>query len=403
MTHLRKNDSTITSPLTAFGDLRVAELSPVFQVNFAYTVDNTHLSQIITVNGGGVTQADAMGVVSSSTTTASVSCLQSTRQATYRAGLGGLCRFTCLFESSAVGTGQYAGLVDEVGATEAFKNGYAFGYDGTTFGVHRFKNDTKITVAQENWDDPMDGTGASGMILDHTKLNVFQIQFQYLGAGAITYWLEGDSTGLFVKVYTELYANLNTTPSVYMPNFHIMLYVNNGATTSDLVIKTASMAYFIEGKTSHIELQQPQHTSDVQQKTSVTTQTAIFTIRNKTTYAGKNNFIEVLLENVSGSIESSGANNLAKIRMIRNATLGGTPSWSDIDPTDSVLEMDTSGTTVTGGEVLLATSLAGKNDRANQDLLPLSIILAPGESVTISGESANSATINSALLIRELF
>jgi len=58
-------------PLTAFGDLRTAELTPQFQGSFEYTVDNTELSTNTVVNGGTVTQADAMCVVTSSTTTAS--------------------------------------------------------------------------------------------------------------------------------------------------------------------------------------------------------------------------------------------------------------------------------------------------------------------------------------------
>ncbi len=390
-------------PLTAFGDLRTAELSPVFQVSFEYTVDNPHLNKNVVVNGGTVTQADAMAVISSSTTTASISCLQSTIQAKYRAGFGGMARFTALFENNIAATEQYVGLVDEEGSSEAFKNGYVFGYDGTTFGIHRFQNDSKTSIAQASWDDPMDGTGRSGMTLDHTKLNVYQIQFQYLGAGAINFCIEDDSTGLFTIAHTMLYTNTAIVPSTYMPNFLIMFYVDNASTTTDLVVKTSSMAYFVEGKTSYTELQQPQHTTGIQSKTSVTTEIAILTIRNRAAYASKTNFIEVLLEHVTASIEASAANNLGEIRLIRNTTLGGSPSYSDISTAESVIEMDTAGTTVTGGETLVPVSLAGKNDRASFNLVPLKVLLSPGDTITIAGQSANSATIKTAILWKDLF
>jgi len=397
-------DSEITGPLTAFGDLRVAELSPILQHSFEYTVDNTELTESIVANGGTVTQANAMAVVSSSTTTASAACLQSKRQARYRSGQGGLARFTALFETGGVAnTSQYVGLADEVGSSADLKNGYAIGYDGTSFGVHRFANDVKYSVPQSSWDDPLDGTGASGMTLDTSKLNVWGIRFQYLGGGAIEYLIEDDSTGKFVIVYTMLYANLQTAPSVYMPNFHLMVYCNNKATTTDLILKTSSFAYFVEGKTELIMAHQFNQTSGIQEKTSVTSEVAIFTIRNKSTYASKTNFIEILIESLYASVESSSANNLASLRLVKNATLGGTPSYSDINASNSVVDIDVAGTTVSGGEELLGTALAGKNDRESQDATPYKIILQPGETIAIAAASANSATIDSGILWKELF
>lgn len=390
-------------PLTAFGDLRVAELSPIFQGSFEYTVDNTDLNSNTVAADGTVTQASAMAVVGTSTTTASTALFQTKQHAKYRAGFGGLSRFTALFTAGVAATEQYIGLADEVGSSAAFKNGFMVGYDGTTFGFHRFQNDSKITVAQASWDDPLDGSGASGMTLDQTKVNVFFIQFQYLGVGAIKLWIEDDSTGDMVLVHTVLYSNLNTEPSVHNPNFLHTMWVANKATTSDIVMKSASYGFFVEGKSSLIELHQPENASGIKEKTTVTTEVAIFTIRNKATYASKTNFIDILLLGTSGSIEASSANNLGEIRIVKNATLGGTPSYSDINTSDSVIEIDTAGTTVTGGKDIGGEPLAGKNDKIRVNLVPLRIILNPGDTVTIAGSSANSATIDASLVWRELF
>lgn len=391
------------SQQSAFGDLRTIELSPIFQGTFEYTVDNTDLNTNIEVNGGTVTQASAMAVVGTSITTSSTALFQTKQHARYRSGFGGLLRFTALFTSPVAGTEQYIGLADETGSSAAFKNGFMVGYDGTTFGFHRFQNDAKTTVAQSSWDDPMDGTGLSGMTLDQTKLNVFQIQFQYLGAGAITLWIEDDSTGDFVKVHTIKYANLNTSPSVHNPNFFHSMWTNNGSTTSDIVLKSSSYGYFIEGKTAFIELHQPQFSTGTKEKTTVTTEVAIVTIRNKATYVSKTNFIDVLIQGLFASIEASSANNLGTIRFIRNATLGGTPSYSDINTSNSVVEFDTAGTTITGGTELFPAPLAGKNDKILVDALLLKVILNPNDTLTISGSSANSATIDGGIFWRELF
>ena len=174
-----------SNPKTAFGDLRVAELTPVLQFSFEYTVDNTELTTQIKTGSGTVTQADAMAVASTGTTTSSISrqiCHQHVR---YRAGLGGLMRFTALFTQGVANTSQWVGLLGSTGSTADFQNGFAVGYNGTTFGVGRFSNDSLTFTALSACDDPLDGTGKSGMTVDPTKLNVFFIQYQYLGAGRL--------------------------------------------------------------------------------------------------------------------------------------------------------------------------------------------------------------------------
>ena len=390
-------------PLTAFGDLRVAELTPIIQNSFEYTVTNTELGTIEILNSGTVTQADAMVVVSTGTTTGSTAEWETTRHAKYKAGLGGLARFTALFTAGVAGTEQMAGLADIEGVSASHKNGYAVGYNGATFSLLRYSNDVLYPVAQTAWDDPMDGTGASGMTLDPTKLNVYYIQFQYLGAGAIKLYIENDATGNMVLAHTLLYSNLNVVPSNYNPNFHLMVHALNNATISDMIIKSSSMAYFVEGKTKYYELQQPQQNTGELKKLTVTTEMAIFTIRNKALYASKTNFIDLIMESTGASIEAGAANNLGKIRLVRNATLGGTPAYADVNTTDSIVDIDTAGTTVTGGKTLFTIPLAGKNDREIINLLPYDIILAPGETLTVAGTSAASATINAESMWKELF
>lgn len=390
-------------PLTAFGDLRTSELAPQLQQSFEYTVGNTDLTINTIANGGTVTQADGMGVLTSSTTTASSAKLISKQHAKYRSGLGGLTRFTALFTTGVAATEQYIGIMDEEGSSAAFKNGYAIGFNGDVFSILRFQNDVLFDIAQSDWDDSLDGTGVSGITFDPTKLNVFQINYQYLGAGAINFYIEKPETGMFVLFHTIKYSNNNILPSTFNPNYHFTLWVDNKATISNLVMKSSSYAYFMEGSTSFIELHQPQNSTGIKSKSSVTTAVAIFTIRNKTSFASKTNFIDIFLENMTAAIEASSANNLGSVRLVKNATLGGAPSYTDINTTNSVVEVDVSGTTVTGGTTIFPAPLAGKNDKTIQDLTNLKIILNPGEKMTLEGLSANDATIQGSFLWKELF
>lgn len=396
----------LNSPLTAFGDLRTTELHPLVAGSFEYTIGNAELNTNAVVGTGEITQANGMANVSTGATAGGTAMLHCATPLKYRAGLGGLSRFTALFTTPVAATEQLIGIVDEAGSSVAFKNGLMIGYIGTTFGIHRFQNDTITTIAQSAWDDKLDGTGPSGMTVDFTKLNVFAINYQYLGAGNIFLMVENPATGKFIQFHNLKYANLNTNPSTFNPNYHFTIWANNKAVNSALVIKCASYGYFVEGHTEHTEIHQPQFSSGFRSKTTVTTEVALFTLQNKATYptgAPKTNFVSVFLERLVASIEANAANNLAEIRIVKNATLGGTPSYADISATNSVCSIDVAGTTVTGGKTLLGIPLAGKNDKAIDNLTDYTIYLSPGDKLTVAGLSVNSATISASLLWKELF
>ena len=388
---------------SAFAEQMVITPSPQWQQSFEYTVSNTQLNKIEISGSATVTQANAMAVVSTGTTASSEAMLRSTHHARYKAGFGGIARFSAMFTAPVAATFQYAGLMDEHGAVVEFVNGYAIGFNGTDATVARFQNDALFEVLQANWDDPLDGSGASGVTLDFTKLNVFYIQYQYLGAGPIYFWTEHPTTGVPFRFHTMTYGNANTVPSTYNPNYHMTFYADNLATTSDLIVSTASYGYFVEGPTELVEFHQPQFTSGTVQKTGITTEVAIMSIRSKATYAGKINYIDILIERFASSIEAGAANNLGTVRVVKNATLGGTPVWNDVNTTDSIMEEDIAGTTVTGGDEITTYPLAGKNDKDVENVIPYKLIVHPGDMITISGTSAASATIRAAVLWKELF
>lgn len=390
-------------PKSAFGDTRITELAPIVQGTFEYTVDNAELNTNTIGGSATITQGSGMGTLATTTTTGSSALLQSKQHAKYRAGLGGLLRFTAIFNGgSSAATQSLAGLADETGSTATFKNGYMIGWEGTTFGVHRYQNDTLTSVALASCDDPLDGTGISGMTLDETKLNVYAIQFQYLGAGRINFLVEDDATGDFVIFHSILYANLHTSPSVYNPNFNFTAFVDNGATTDALDLSTASYAYFVEGYSGQKEIHRPQQGTGIVTRASVTTEVPIFTIRNKTTYASKTNFIDILLESWGVNSSASGTTNTTEVILIFNGSLTGA-SYSDIESNNSVVDIDTAASAVSGGKRFLPVFLAGKEAADGGDLFKYDIILHPGDTCTVAAASSSTATIKASLLWKELF
>ena len=330
---------SLASPLSAFGELMVADNTPLVQVDAVYGLRTTDMDTVVG-NGGAVTSADKLFVCSSGATSGGYASARSSRGFRYRPGQAGCARFTALFDK----TGAVANNTQRAGFL-CHEGSLGFGYDGTTFGVYR-QTDGKTTiqtltvdtaatggenatvtldgtgktvaltagtkahnayeiasetypgwVAKQNGDtviflrpktgltagafsfssasaaatfvadqagvddvydwtpqtswsvDTLDGSGdvgnPSGMTLDTSMGNVYQVAFQYLGFGGIQYWVESDSGPHFLLVHQIDYANRNTIPNIPNPTMRIGWMSESYGATSDVVVKGASAASFL--------------------------------------------------------------------------------------------------------------------------------------------------------------
>ena len=85
--------------------------------------------------------------------------------------------------------------------------------------------------------------------------------------------------------------------------------------------------------------------------------------------------------------------NTREVQIWRNDALGGTPSWTDINGDDSVMEWDEAGTD-TAGDRLLFVGQVAKNTGETWDLSSLNISVLPGEIISvITDEAGIDATL----------
>lgn len=383
--HLKVN---INDPLTAFGDLRTAELTPQVHLTFPYNI-NTDMIDITTGNGGTVTQSGSMAILKTSTSTSGDATLASRKVVNYRSGLGTLNRFTAMFTSGAANSSQIIGIGDA-------EDGFFVGYSGDTFGTLVRKDGVDDWTPQTGWNiDVMDGndgaSNPSNMLLDKTKLNVFEISFQWLGAGEIKYYVENPDTGGFVPIHRIKYANNNTTPSILNPSLTLYANVNNDGNNTDIEMRSASMAGFTEGKDIPTG-----PTNAFGDNSTHNTETEFFHLRNKATYQGRTNKVRLMLKSLSCGNDTNG---LANFNIYLNAGLDATPhSWTDIDADNSVVEVDTAKGFSTAGK-LLFKGVVGKDSGETFNLEDLDIIVAPGDIITITSESAGASAVQSATLL----
>lgn len=244
---------------------------------------------------------------------------------------------------------------------------------------------TEVWVAQASWngEDTFNGSGLTGVTLDPTKGNVYQVDFQYLGFGTIRFYIEDPDDGELHLVHTIAYANANTRPSLDNPSMQLHAAAVNGSNTSDIVLKTASMAAFIDGQRAINGVNRAIKRSAT---VSSSGDTPVLSIRVNEVFQSKQNRSECKINYITCAVEHSQP---VAINVILNPTLTGA-SWSSVDSNTSALQQDTSATAYSGGTLLLSVPL-GKTGNQVVDMKDQIDIarLVIGDVLVISAEYAS--------------
>jgi len=371
----------IHDPKTAFGEIRMSEMTPQIQTSFVYGI-NQSLINTGTTGSGSVSSTDSLIVLETGAASSSSAEISTVRPLKYNPGQGSLARFTGVFTTGVSGNTQWIGPLDD-------EDGFAFGYSGNTFGVLRRQNSVDFFTPQSSWsDDVMDGSlsnsNPSAQLLDPTKGNVFEIKFQYLGFGNIVYSIERSESGEFVPVHLDKYANNNIVPSVFNPTLPISIINENTTNTSNVVLKAASLAGFVEGKR---ELTGPIRSFSNAKNPATSEHT--FSIRNKSTFKGKNNKVRIYIQLINASSRAvGGSGDPVSLSIIKNPTFGSVLTWVDIN-NDSVVESSVTNSTVTGGETILNLSLASSDSTNFSSPDKFIYEIAPNDIVTFKATGTN--------------
>lgn len=113
---------------SAFGELSIAELTPIIQMHSAYNI-NTRIIKIKDNKGSSSINANKFQVSTGAAANQSSSLLSRIAMK-YNSGQGGLWRGTAIFTTGVANSTQYIGIGTN-------SEGYFFGYNGTAFGILR--------------------------------------------------------------------------------------------------------------------------------------------------------------------------------------------------------------------------------------------------------------------------
>lgn len=396
-------DVHVTNPTTAFGEMNVAQDTPVAQVDFVYGI-NTNTAATAVTGSGTVTATGSLLTVNTTAAASSSAQLTSLRYAKYRPGQGIKARFTAIFTTGATGSQQFAGMGDPT-----ISDGFFYGYDGATFGILYYRGGVKTFIAQSSWNfDVVDGTQSagnpSGMLLDTAKGNVFQIHQQYLGFGSVSFYVENPASGNFTLVHELKYANANTQTNVVNPAMNLVWRAVNTTNNTAISVKAGSGALFVEGQQIFLG---PRYATSNNKSLTANTLTNVLTLKAASTFNTVTNRAQIRMRMVSSAVNASNATGLAVMTIYKNATLGGTPSYTPSSGTtadngatitngQSMVSYDTAGTTVTGGIPVFNTIISASSDQAT-DLTNLDIYANPGDTLTFAISSTQTSTAGVAI------
>ena len=374
---------------SAFGDLISVGLRPVVQMDFVYGL-NSQTTTTTTANSATVDTNASRLRLQSGTNVAGSAIFQSKKTAKYRAGEGMVGRFTALFTTGVANSKQITGIGNST-------DGYFVGYNGISFGFMLKTGGSETWIAQTTWNgDKCNGTGASGFTWNTTKGTPIQIIYPFLGYGNIKFMVQNPDTSAWILAHTIKYANTTTAVQVTNPNLGFYSEVTNSGNNTNLIMYSGSAGIFISGERTYVG--NPKWSTDVNLKAITTSEAAILSIRNATTYNGVANKSVIRLNSIS---VSGNSNTLATIRFRIGATLGGSPSFAAISGTtaDSGITI-TSGNSVASVDVAATTSSAGTyffniaigaNGSQVIDVSNLDLFIYPAETLSICGiGSANT-------------
>lgn len=270
------------------------------------------------------------------------------------------------------------------------------GATGSTTTTQTGVTHTSHWTYQADWNlDTLDGTGSprnpSKMLLDPSKLNVYQINYRWLGVGVIRYAIENQTTGAMNFFHVEHYTNQYNTPHLDNPSFHMGYSANNitAGTSANVSVSGVCMLAANEGIREIAR-----YTLGVSsgKKTSLAQDTLhhLITVRNNRVYQGKLNLRVLRLKRLTLALQG---NDPVEVFLYLNAS----PSVSLLWTAEGLVESGSSYSTTTASftftnETPLASFVIAAGGAIDLDLENLNLDIAHADRVSVAVRSGQSIT-----------
>ena len=224
--------------------------------------------------------------------------------------------------------------------------------------------------------DKLDGTGTSGVTIDPSKLNIYQINFRWLGAGEIRFAMENPLNGDMIFFHHIHYSNENTDVHINNPSFRIGYVAANltASTITDAHTYGASMMAAIEGVTKETGFPTG-ISSDTKTALSAGPYHSIISLKNSTVYQNKINLRTVVLKNLDIAVTCNGP---TRYYLVLKGTKSTGYSWNKIANYSAVLKAILPGSFTFANEHPLAAFTLPAGGSNTWNLNDLKLTIPPG-------------------------
>lgn len=268
----------------------------------------------------------------------------------------------------------YTSRLSQVESGFAYSSGTSVGaFVQTTAGIPPVND----FVAQADWNIDIRPD------LDPEKFNVYQVQYQFLGAGHIEFFIEDSNSGEFTLVHRIKFANTSVTPSLRNPNLYLAIFAGNTTGTTSKKVSTVSMAAFRQGE--GVNTGRSNSAGGSVSAGTTLTNVATYMVRGEIggrIFRGETAFGTVALSTDSGKG--------AVFQFIVGATVAGGTNFSYHDEDSSLMLVDTTAGAVTGGRIVASARLGAASgetfllDRSNETLIA-------GQTITVAAAVTSGA------------
>ncbi len=269
------------------------------------------------------------------------------------------------------------------------------GLTGTLSTVQTGVVHTDTWIYQANFNiDKLDGTGPSGMTIDPTKLNVYQINFRWLGAGELRFAIENPLNGNVIFFHHIHYTNQNTDVHLDNPSLKIgYVAASLGGTGTNVTVTGASLLGAVEGLIQNTSFptaafrstnHSPNLAKDVLHHG--------LSVHNRLTFADKINTRELLIKKVSVSIDTNTSGNPVEVLLFYNFDNIPSPAVQQVinEVESAAFFNDEEGVVTLGTNVPIAAFFVAGQQGDTINLEDLRIAIPPNNNITVCLQSTDT-------------
>ncbi|WP_175617412.1 MULTISPECIES: hypothetical protein [Paenibacillus] len=342
-----------------FSELRTSEKTPIIELTSVYGLSNLR-DVVATLGSATVGNTNTEFQLTTTASGGDIAILQSSERGRYESGLAAEAGIGIRLPVAPTGS-----QVVRWGAFDD-QNGLFFGQsvaNGIFVAIRRASVDT--VIPQTSWNaDKLDGTGPSGITLNLSEGNIFQMVFTWYGYGVIEFRVVlPNATTLAQEVITVHRFSPSGQTSLADPNLPLRAEIFNNGTAAELNLFVGGRQYSILGKYNPVF----RVTSERRTVTASGTLTPVLSFQRKEIFppgSSRANSVSVKLEAIDLVTSEDIYYQLILGGTIDGAFTNFPTVTTNIPSSETALLVNNTLTTISGGQVLLQGLAAGAGGMA---------------------------------------